>query len=148
MNADGLSGDCDSGSIAGGYAALLSDGQGLAAGFYRVADQGIIVFSGAQRSVRFVATVSEGLGREREASAAENIKHWRTSQADKHDIASPSDHAICDRLSKLAIMHSLIVKSAVRLDVSELHATLPGDFCESSDLLVHGVGYRFQREVV
>src|SRR5260370_24833965 len=77
VDAESLRFDRNLAPVARNHYASLRDAKRLPRGFLGIADESVVKFPPAQRSIRFVPAVGQGFGGDGKASFTENITHRR-----------------------------------------------------------------------
>jgi hypothetical protein len=118
MEAEGLCVNRDLAPVVSNHDRSLRDAKRLPRRFLGIADQRVLKFTRAQRSIRLVTPVRERLSGNGETRFPKDIQHRRPSESNQHNVAAPACDTFGYRFRQLAIAHRLIVKRAMRFDVS------------------------------
>src|SRR5256885_2965359 len=141
MNAERLRVDWDFFSAARDDFSACGDADGLLPCFGWIADESVVVLTGAERAIGFVETVGEGFCGYGETCLTKDLEHGRTGEANENNLAVPACNSFGDRGGEFGIADCLVVKCAVRFDVADFCAEFCRDDAECRNLFENEVGY-------
>ena len=138
VNANGLRDEGNNAAVSRDHAALFHNPQRLFCCLLWVTQQGIFELPRAKTAIPFIAAVGKSLSGHRKSHRAELFQHYGACQPNKDDIRFPAARALGNRAGYLTISRRLVVQRAMGFHMTNLRATLLGNFRQGENLLVNG----------